>query len=143
MKLVVDTNVLITYFWSDSVFRSIATRQDFDFMSPEYALEEINKHQKEIMRKTKITIREFENARYDLAVCVEFIPLEEYSAFLKTAKELIESTEKVHHKELSEDIDFLALALKEKCPIWTNDKLLKAQNIIKIHSTKELIEEFM
>lgn len=140
MKLVVDTNILITYFWSNSVFRSLSTNQDLEFVSPEYALGEINKHQKEILHKAKITIEEFEKMRYDLAVCVEFIPLEEYSSFLKEAKDLIESVEKTHHKELLEDIDFLALALKEKCPVWTNDKLLRVQTKIKIYSTKEIIE---
>ncbi|MFH0970551.1 MAG: PIN domain-containing protein [Candidatus Diapherotrites archaeon] len=69
MKLVVDTNILITCFWSNSVFKSLSTSQDFEFVSPEYALEEINNHQKEILHKTEITIEEFEKARFDLAVC--------------------------------------------------------------------------
>ena len=76
MKLVVDTNVLITYFWSSSFFHSLATSQDFEFVSPEYALEEIKKHSNEIIRKAKTSEKEFDQFRYNLAVCVEFIPLE-------------------------------------------------------------------
>lgn len=141
MKLVADTNILITYFWADSVFRSLAVKQDFELISPEYTLEEINKHQNEIIRKSKITQKEFEKARQDLAICVEFIPLEEYTPFLEQAKSLIESIDAKHQRELMEDIDFIALALKTTCPIWTHDKLLKIQNRIKIYSTKEILEE--
>lgn len=33
---------------------------------------------------------------------------------------------------------YFALALKLKCPIWSNDKKLKEQNIITIYHTHEL-----
>lgn len=49
-------------------------------------------------------------------------------------------------KEISpdkNDIAYFALALKLKCPIWTNDKKLKDQDEIKVYSTSELIEIFL
>lgn len=38
------------------------------------------------------------------------------------------------------DIEYLALAMKLKMPLWTNDKLLKNQNLVKAITTADLIE---
>ncbi|MBI5797595.1 hypothetical protein HZA98_01685 [Candidatus Woesearchaeota archaeon] len=34
------------------------------------------------------------------------------------------------------------MALKLNFPIWTNDKLLKQQRVVKIYSTSELLKDF-
>ena len=40
------------------------------------------------------------------------------------------------------NIDFFALALEKECPIWSNDKELKQQQVVKVLTTKEVIELF-
>ena len=60
---------------------------------------------------------------------VEFIPLEEYSSFMKEALAIPDP----------DDIDFTALALKLDCPLWSNDKELKQQTVVKVFSTSDLI----
>ncbi len=45
-------------------------------------------------------------------------------------------------QEFYEDIDFIALALKENCPLWSNDKLLKKQIRVKIINTNEIEQIF-
>ena len=40
----------------------------------------------------------------------------------------------------SDDIEYFALALKLNCPIWSEDKALKKQSIVKVYSTSELIK---
>lgn len=132
MKFVIDTNILFTFFWNDSFTKGILIDQDFQFFSPEYALHEINSHKEEILGKTKITDKKFDELKHDLAICVEFIPTEEYKEYLKEALSLIPK-----HKD---DADFLALALKLKLPIWSNDSHLKEQSKIKIRTTKEFID---
>jgi len=37
------------------------------------------------------------------------------------------------------DAQYLALAMKYGIPIWSNDKRLKRQSIVKVFSTEELI----
>jgi len=39
------------------------------------------------------------------------------------------------------DLMYFALALKLKCPIWSNDKELKKQNEVIIYSTEDLTRE--
>ncbi len=130
MKFVVDTNVLMTFFWSDSFTKGLLIDQDFEFFAPEYALEEINKNISEILEKTGISSEKFRELRKDLAICVEFIPLPEYSEFLKLASSIPNK----------EDIDFVALALKLRLPVWTNDRQFKKQHLVKVFTTEEIVK---
>ena len=139
MRLVVDTNVLLTFFWKNSAFNSISIKQELELFSPVYALEEINKHSSEILTKAKLSQKEFKKIRNEFALRVEFIPLEEYSSFLKKAFLLTNNLLKNELIEFSNDIDFFALALKLDCAIWSNDKLFKKQPKIKVFNTKEVI----
>ncbi|MBI2043295.1 hypothetical protein HYT25_02820 [Candidatus Pacearchaeota archaeon] len=130
MKFVVDTNVLFTFFWDNSFTRGILLDQDFEFFAPEYALEEINDKTNEIIRKTGISHDKFKELRTDLAICVEFIPTGEYSDFLQKVSDIPDKN----------DADFVALALKLKLPLWSNDKQLKKQSLVKVYSTKEILK---
>lgn len=134
MKLVVDTNVLMTYFWKNSQTRKIIVRNDLELISPEFSLEEINKYKDEIMKKAKISEDEFKVSKIDLAIYVKFFSMNEYKVFLKKALEISPD---------SNDIDFIALALKTNLPLWSNDRKLKKQNIIKIYSTEEMIKKLI
>ena len=139
MKFVVDSNILFTYFWKNSIFNKLSEKQGLDLYSPEYALEEISKYALEIIQKTKITKNEFKNKREELAKKVQFISLKEYSELFKKIQAVIKNFPADEYAELMQDLDFLALALKLNCPIWSNDKLLKKQDFIIILTTKEVI----
>ena len=130
MEFVVDTNILFTYFWKQSFTKKILMNQKLRLFSPEFSLEEINNYKSEIIKKTNITEKEFNNIRMDLAIAVEFIPITEYKEFLKQALKTTPD---------KNDIDFIALALKLKLPIWSNDSLLKNQDKVKIFSTSDLM----
>ena len=104
--------------------------QDMELFAPEFALEEINKYKKDIMNKNNLNYEEFEHIKFNLAIAIKFISLEEYSKSLKTALKISPDPN---------DIDFFALAIKLKLPIWSNDTKLKKQNKIEIITTTELI----
>jgi predicted nucleic acid-binding protein len=55
MEFIVDGNVLFTFFWKRSVTRKLFLEPDLELYSPEFALEEINKYQEDIIRKTNLT----------------------------------------------------------------------------------------
>ena len=132
MKLIVDTNILFCYFWRYSITRNILMSQDMELYAPEFALEEINKYKADIIKKNNLTKEEFEQTKFDLAIAVTFIPLEDYAQLLKNAIKISPDPN---------DIDFFALAIKLKTNIWSNDAQLKNQNKITILSTTELIDQ--
>ena len=109
-------------------------------ISPSFALEEIEKYADEIIKKAKIDHVTFRKKRKELQKSVRFVPLHEYKDTLSIATALTNMLTNNEKEELLNDIDFLALALKERCPIWTNDKLFKKQNTIIILNTREIIE---
>jgi predicted nucleic acid-binding protein len=126
---VVDTNVLFTFFWEDSLTKKLLVKQELELFSPEFALEEINGHSDEILQKTGISPAQFKELRRELAILVEFIPMEEYSEFLEEASVIPDK----------DDIDFLALALKLGCPIWSNDPHLD-QGLTEVFTTRDVIK---
>jgi predicted nucleic acid-binding protein len=132
LRLIVDTNVMFSFFWENSITKKLLLNQNNLLFAPEFALEELKKYEKEIIHKAKITKKEFSEIRKELAILIEFIPLEEYKQFLK--KGLIASPD-------SNDVDFFALAIKLELPLWSNDNLLKNQNIIQVLNTKEILQK--
>ena len=129
MELVVGTNVLFTFFWEGSFTKGILVDQDLDFFAPVLALDELDEHSDEIMKKTGISPEKFKALREDLFIFVEFIPLEEYSEYLKQADTIPDK----------DDIDFVALALKLELPIWSNDPHFKEQSSVEVFTTHELV----
>ncbi|MBI4016134.1 MAG: hypothetical protein HY363_00400 [Candidatus Aenigmarchaeota archaeon] len=130
MKLVVDTNVLFTFFWKNSIARELFVNLHLELYSPDYALEEIKKHAGEIIKKTRLSESEFNSIRNKLVMMVSFVPLEEYGLTLQKALRLTPD---------KDDVDFFALALKLNCPIWSNDFALKVQNHVIMLNTKDII----
>lgn len=82
------------------------------------------------MIKSKLTEEEFDQAMSIIFSRIQLIKFEEFSEFIIKAKSICPDPD---------DTEYFALALKEKYPIWTNDKRLKDQEEIKIISTTELI----
>jgi len=131
LELVVDTNVMFSFFWKDSMVKKLLMDQSILLFAPEFALKEIKKYEKEIIRKAKITKEEFNFLREELAIAIEFIPLEEYNNYLKKA---------LGFSPDENDIDFFALTLKLKIPLWSNDKLLKKQKVVRVLETKDVLK---
>jgi predicted nucleic acid-binding protein len=130
MNIIVDTNILFSFFWKRSITYSLLINQNIEYFAPEFALEEINAHKTDIITKTGLTLGEFEAKRRDLAIAVSFVPLEDYSSHLKHA---------LKHCPDTNDVDFFALAIKLKLSFWSNDSILKKQNKVKVYSTSDLL----
>lgn len=138
MKVVIDTNVLITCFWKGSVFRSLVQKSNLELYAPAYALEEIRKHREEIRKKVRLPLVEFAKTLQDLHMLVTFVSLHEYSQHFS---EVLAIAKHFPHSEneILNDIDFLALAVHLDCLLWSNDALLKRQPLVSVVTTKEFI----
>jgi predicted nucleic acid-binding protein len=131
MKIIVDTNVLFSFFWKNSITKKILSTSNFELISPILALEELKKYSEEIIKKTKIIKEQFNQEFSNLQKIVSFIDKNQYSFFLEEA-------EKIAPDKL--DSHFFALCLKFNCFLWSNDFILKRQDKIKVFSTEEIIE---
>ena len=131
MKLVLDTNKLFSFFWKGSLISNLLS-SDHDLYSPKFALEELDKHKSEILKKTKLSSTDFEEFKIKLQNVVEFVPFSEYADKIPEAFNLM--------PEHAKDTDFLALALKLNAAIVSNDKELKMQSAVEIFDNARISE---
>lgn len=134
MILVVDTNILFSFFWRNSLVRQILTFPDAKFISPEIAFRELKKYSSLIINKAGLSKKEFISEFSKLKSIIK-IP------FKKDYKDFIEKAEKISPDR--DDSDFLALCLKLNLPLWSNDKKLKEQDKVVILNTKDVLEMFL
>ena len=130
MDLIVDANVIFSALIAgQGMTHELLFRNTLQLHSPEFIQEEIKKHKVEITQKTKLSEQEIDLALSILFSRIKIIPSQE--------------TNLIQAEKISPDPDdseYFALAIKLKCPIWSNDKRLKQQDKIKIINTTELIK---
>ncbi|MBU0532607.1 PIN domain-containing protein [Candidatus Micrarchaeota archaeon] len=129
MDLVVDANVIFAALVKDGFTIELLLEPELHLFAPEFLFTEISKYKKDLIKKTSRSEEEFDEIFEILRQRITIIPKEEFESFLKEAHSICPD---------ENDAVYFALALKLNISIWSNDKKLKEQNIIKIYSTKDL-----
>lgn len=133
MRLVLDTNILIAALIKDSLTRDILFLPDFEFLVPEYALEEINRHRAKIARHSHLKPKEIDLLRSLLLESVTVVTAEKIEPHMKTAEALIGNID-------PGDVPFVALALAvENDGIWSNDRAFERLSGIKLWKTSDIM----
>jgi len=132
MQIVVDTNILVSFFRENPVRFIIITSQslNLELYSPEHCWQELLNIKPSISKYSKLPLEQIDSIFEKLKGILIIIPDEYSKSFESEAKSLI------HDK----DIPIFALALKLKCPIWSNEPRFKEQSSVKIFNTMELKE---
>lgn len=131
MNLIIDANVLFSAVIKEGKASEILLNFKFKFFTPEFIINEFEKHKSEILEKTHRSEDEIERLFDIIEEIVKIIPQEEFIDKLDEATLICPDIN---------DIMYFALALKLGCPIWSNDKKLKEQNKVKVYSTGDLIK---
>jgi predicted nucleic acid-binding protein len=135
-EFVVDANILISVMISGkSSYKPILTY--FDFYSPDFVFEEIEKYKPTIFEKTKLSIGELQRFTFFIFNQVSVIPRIVISD--EAIEKAIELTKDVDIKDLS----YIALAIELDCVLLTRDKNLikgvKKKGFRKIMSFEEFL----
>ncbi len=131
MDLVVDANVLIAALIKEGTSYTLLFEERFHLYTAEYIFTEIEEHKEEILNKTKRTEEEVLKLLKIFEKRIILIPLEELTTFLEKAEEICPDPD---------DVVYFTLALKLNCPIWSNDKKIRKQHLVKIYNTEELLK---
>jgi len=133
---VIDTNIIFSALLKNSAARKIILSDTFDLFVPEFLFTEIIKYEKLILKKTGMEKENLELLLLLLQSHISVIPFNIFSDFMKAAEN---EMEKIDMK----DAPFVALALKLKIPIWSNDVHFKKQEKVESFNTAEIISDFL
>jgi len=116
LKLIVDTNIILSALIKGSKVRAIPMSPNHRFYIPEYALEEIEKHLCLVVEKTALSENEVKLALDILLTNMQVIHSEDIMTKLNEVEEIMGSHD-------MGDVPFLAAALSIDCDgIWSDDK---------------------
>ena len=132
MDLVIDANILFAALIKDSVTAALILDEHLHLFTPEYLFEEFKHNQREILEKTHRTEREFNDILGIMEARITIIPAEKFTNFLSKAHALM--------PEHTKDAPYFALALMLRCPVWSNEKVLKGQDTVMVYSTHDILQ---
>ena len=132
MKLVIDANIVISAALNfEGTTRELIFFEDIELFAPDFLLSELEKHRLSLIEKSKVSERDFDLTVSIILSKIKLISYSEFNSFLEKAREIC--------LDLNDE-EYFALSLSLNIPIWSDDKDLKKQNVVKVISTKELIE---
>ena len=129
MDLVVDANVLFSVLIKSGKTEDLMFELDLNLFAPEFIFQEFEKYKDVILIKSERSEIEFNRLMLILKKKIKTVSNKETEKFISQSQEICPD---------ENDVDYFALALKLKCDIWSNDKKLKDQSVIRIYSTSEL-----
>lgn len=133
MQLIVDANPLISILIKPNITISLLFLEEVELVAPELLFKEIEANKNTIIEKSELTEKEVSEFIAILKKIIKTFSEESFIGYREKAKLICP-----HEK----DITYFALALYLKCPIWSNEKKLKEQNIVDVYSTDELMKLF-
>ncbi len=129
MDLVIDSNILFAALLKESGTSDILFKHAI--YAPQFIFEEFRKYKDYLKGKTKRTEESFNELLDLFERNVILIPKEEIDFFIEKAKKISPD---------AKDVVYLALAMKLRCGLWSNDRDLKEkQNTVHVYSTEELV----
>lgn len=132
MRLVIDTGILISALLKDSVTRELLLFSSIDFLLPEYAFEELEKHKDSISARSGLSREDIEIVLSLIIENITIIPASKLKPHVQKAHKLIGGIDPL-------DVPFAALALAvENDGIWSNDKHFENLKGIKIWKTSDV-----
>ena len=132
MDLVVDANEIFAAIIKENKTHELIFDERLHLFTTEFFFAEFKEHSEEIQEKTEKTEEELNHLFDVLKKKITLVPLEELLPYLDEAEKISPDPY---------DVAYIALALKLKCAIWSQDRKLKEkQNRIQVYSTKDLVK---
>lgn len=134
MKLAIDSNIVFSVLISKKgKTAELLFENELEVFAPKLLIDELDEHKEELILKSGMDFEEFELFKIAIFSRLMFVPNSDLFLFLEQAERFCPD---------ADDVIFFALCLAKNIPLWSNDKKLKQQNIIKIISTEELAKKF-
>lgn len=131
MRIVIDSNRVVAALIKESTTREILFNKDFEFIAPDFIKSEINKYKDDIIKKAKITEKEFDILLSLIFEHITIISEQEYENFIEEIKDEISDIK---------DIPYLVVSLSHKAEgIWSHDTHFKEQKKVKVFTNIDML----
>lgn len=136
MRIVVDTNILLSALIKDSITRKIIVESGWNFYYPEMSFHEIRKYKNLVLRKSKMSEDEYNKLLDLLLKHINIVPDERIINNLEEAKGVISHID-------PDDVVFIAVGLGiSDSIIWSDDSDFDKQDKIKTLKSGAITELF-
>ena len=130
MLIVVDANIICSGMLAKGKTIDLLFADKLVPIAPELLFAEFDEHKGEILAKSKLSGKEFEALLALLKRRIKSIPASEFEDKLEEANKALFP----HTK----DTEYIALALKMGCPLWSKEKRLKELGIVEVLDADEV-----
>jgi len=135
MRLAIDSNIVFSVIISKKgKTAELLFKKEVEVFAPKMLIEELDEHKQELIQKSGMVLEEFELFKIAIFSKLKFVPNSELFPFIERADEICPDPD---------DVAFFALCLSKGIPLWSNDKKLKQQKLVKVINTEELVKEFI
>jgi len=136
MNIIIDTNIFISALIKDGHVRNLIVHSKDALFLPEFELEEIYKNREEIIKKAKLTEKEFLMLVLRLLSYVKIVPNDICIKYETTAFRIMANID-------IDDVQFIAAALALNAIVWSDDNHFQKQKEVKVVTTREISSKFM
>ena len=132
MRLVIDTGILISALLKDSATREILLLSQIEFLLPEYAIEEFERHKDKISKRSGLSIGDIDVLMTLLTENITIVSAFKIKPYMEKAYKMMGGTDPF-------DVPFVALTLAtDNNGIWSNDKHFENLKGIKVWKTSDV-----
>ncbi len=132
MKIVIDANRIIAAVIKNSTTRLILTDENFEFITPDFTITELEEHKEEIKTKLKISDRELKLLFELIFENIIVLPSEEYAEFEEKTMNDIRDPD---------DVSYLAACIATNAAgIWTHDPDFLEQKKVKVFTNIDMLK---
>ena len=136
MKLVLDTNILLSALIKNSTTRKIIVESEWDLYYPEMSFHEVRKYKELVLNKSGMQEQDYTKLINYLLKHIILVPDEIIYENLEKAKNIM-------HNIDPDDVVFIATKLSiADSIIWSDDTDFDKQNQIKVLKSKEVSKLF-
>ncbi len=136
MRLLLDTNILISALIKEGIARKIIFHTEIELATINFSEEEINEYKLLIQEKGKINSKELESLLVTIKERLVLVKDELILEKMLEAKEIMWAID-------PKDTPFIAAALAIDADIWSDDKHFKKQEKIKVWKTSDVYKLFI
>jgi predicted nucleic acid-binding protein len=136
MKIIIDSNILISALIKDSTTRAIIVKSGWAFYYPEISFHEIRKYKELVLTKSGMTEQEYRKLVTVLLQYIQLLPLEAFQEHIPAA------ANELAHVDPG-DVVFLAAAVSVGGVVWSDDAHFDRQHLVKNLKTGDVVRLYL